>query len=132
MGYNYKYDVSLPLHEIPIFIDDIRKRLSNHPEAFVCNWGHAVDGNLHLNIVTNGKFEEDSQLKNRIEPYIYSSVVQRSGSISAEHGIGQSKRIYQGSYAKNSEVVALMRRMKLLFDPHGILNPGKVLPDPDF
>lgn len=117
------------MQEIPGFIDDVRTQLSNYPEAIVCNWGHVLDGNLHINIISRGNFDENLLLKQSIEPFIYSSVYQRSGSISAEHGIGQSKRKYQGSYAKNNDATNIMRRIKLLLDPHGILNPGKVLPD---
>jgi FAD/FMN-containing dehydrogenase len=100
--------------------------LEHHFDTIICNWGHAVDGNLHLNIVTIGKFDEDSNLKAVIEPFIYSAVRKRSGSISAEHGMGQSKRKYG---QKDVEVATWMGRMKYFFDPRGILNPGKVLPD---
>lgn len=92
------------------------------------NWGHVIDGNIHLNVITPGNYEEDSELKSLLEPFIFEAVVRRGGSISAEHGLGQQKNKYLGTYAKNPEAVSIMKSMKNMFDPHGILNPGKYLP----
>jgi FAD/FMN-containing dehydrogenase len=81
-----------------------------------------------LNIITPGKFEVDSDILNLIEPFIFEFVVERGGSISAEHGLGQSKNDYLGKYAKTPEVLSVMIMLKKSFDPNGILNPGKFLP----
>jgi len=127
-GYNYKYDLSLPLSEYYDIAEEMRDRLSEIPNVLVVNWGHVCDGNLHLNIITPGKFEVDNTVKDLIEPFIFESVVKRGGSISAEHGLGQCKNNYLGKYAKDDATVRVMQSLKKTFDPNGILNPGKFLP----
>jgi|AntRauTorckE5430_2_1112549.scaffolds.fasta_scaffold43537_1 FAD/FMN-containing dehydrogenase len=97
-------------------------------DIVVANWGHVIDGNLHLNVITPGKFEVDIKIKNSIEPFIFEYVVAKGGSISAEHGLGQCKNNYLGKYAKSKAAVAVMRSLKDSFDPNGILNPQKFLP----
>lgn len=86
-----------------------------------------IDGNLHFNVITPGNYELDPEIKNLLEPYLYEAVSRRGGSISAEHGIGQSKNKYL-PIAKPPEVLNLMRTVKNSFDPNGIMNPGKYLP----
>lgn len=127
-GYNYKYDISLPIKDYYKIAEEMRERLFACSQAVVVNWGHVIDGNLHLNVVTPGNFEIDSDILHLIEPYIFESVVRKGGSISAEHGLGQCKNNYLGKYAKSSSVVSVMAILKRNFDPHGILNPGKLLP----
>lgn len=83
------------------------------------------DGNLHLNVTSP---EYDPEIFSLLEPFVYDWVFQRGGSISAEHGLGFRKRNYIG-YSKSSSAVEWMRNLKQLFDPKGILNPYKVLPD---
>ena len=108
----------------------MRERISksNKPDLVVVNWGHVVDGNIHMNIFSPGVFEVDHEAKGIIEPFIFESVVKRGGSISAEHGLGQDKNKYLGKYAKSDAVLSVMRSLKRSFDPNGILNPGKFLP----
>lgn len=105
--------------------------------AGVCSWNTlrlfehkrllfvSGDGNLHLNITSPSK---DPALLAAIEPYVYEWTSQWKGSISAEHGLGLKKRNYI-YYSKPSEAVALMRSIKAMLDPKGILNPYKTLPD---
>ncbi len=126
-GFNYKYDVSLPLSDYYGIAKEMRERLSK-VNVDVVNWGHVIDGNLHLNIITPGQFEIDHEVKKLVEPFIFESVVKRGGSISAEHGLGQCKNNYLGIYAKDEASVAVMKSLKASFDPNGILNPGKFLP----
>jgi FAD/FMN-containing dehydrogenases len=128
IGYNYKYDISLPLSDYYDIVEEMRERLVSKPEALVVNWGHVIDGNLHLNIITPGDFSADEQIIALIEPFIFESVVRRGGSISAEHGLGQSKNNYLGKYAKKDDIVKVMKLLKSIFDPNGIMNPGKFLP----
>lgn len=106
----------------------MRKHLESRPDAILANWGHVIDGNIHINVVTPGVFEEDAGIKALLEPFIFESVLKRGGSISAEHGLGQQKNKYLGKYAKDEQAVSIMRSVKQLFDPNGILNPGKYLP----
>eukprot|EP00554_Chaetoceros_debilis_P012398 CAMPEP_0194121046 /NCGR_PEP_ID=MMETSP0150-20130528/45469_1 /TAXON_ID=122233 /ORGANISM="Chaetoceros debilis, Strain MM31A-1" /LENGTH=465 /DNA_ID=CAMNT_0038813335 /DNA_START=218 /DNA_END=1615 /DNA_ORIENTATION=+ len=127
-GCNYKYDLSLPMKEYYDIAEEMRERLSSRTDIMVVNWGHVIDGNIHLNIITPGKFDVDQEVKDLIEPYIFESVVKRGGSISAEHGLGQCKNNLLGIYAKNDRVLSVMQNLKTFFDPNGICNPGKFLP----
>jgi FAD/FMN-containing dehydrogenase len=128
LGYNYKYDLSLPIPLYYDIVEETRNHLKDRPDAIVVNWGHVIDGNIHLNIITPGVFEEDADLKALLEPFIFEAVIHRGGSISAEHGLGQQKNKYLGKYAKDPQAVQMMKSLKHLFDPNGILNPGKFLP----
>jgi FAD/FMN-containing dehydrogenase len=88
---------------------------------------HAGDGNLHLNVVCP---EQSCAVLAALEPHVFNWVVAAGGSISAEHGIGQHKCNYL-QLQKGSVAVQLMRSIKAVFDPQGILNPHKVLPAAD-
>lgn len=82
------------------------------------------DGNVHLNITVSEFTQEVFQL---IEPYIFEHTSKLKGSISAEHGIGFKKPKFLG-YSKSTEAIQMMKKLKSLMDPNGILNPYKVLP----
>lgn len=127
-GYVYKYDLSLPVAEFDDLVSEIRQRLQGpHSNAIVVNWGHVIDGNIHLNVTTPGIFEKDTEILNQLEPYIFKAVIRRRGSISAEHGLGQCKNNYLGM-CKDDTTLDVMRSIKQLFDPNRIMNPGKYLP----
>lgn len=82
------------------------------------------DGNLHLN-VTAETFS--ASLLGALEPYVYEWTAGQRGSVSAEHGLGFKKKDVLG-YSKPPEALQLMRQLKALLDPKGILNPYKTLP----
>lgn len=127
-GRPYKYDVSLPVDQFELVIADLRERLQEtHPATILGNWGHVMDGNVHMNIVTPGEFEKDASLAARLEPYLIEVIAGHNGSISAEHGLGQDKSVYLDK-VKDANVIETMKSMKKLFDPKGILNPGKYFP----
>jgi len=129
-GCVYKFDVSIPIEDYMDVAWEVERKLLAFMEPSdlaVCVWGHIADGNAHINIVTPGQYEKDSALAKRIETMVYDSVLKRRGSISAEHGLGQSKNEYLGQI-KEKSVLDVMTTMKALFDPHGIMNPGKYLP----
>jgi len=128
MGYNYKYDVSIPISDFESVIQEMKERLKVRPDAMVVNWGHVIDGNLHFNVTTPGDFEENPEILGLIEPYLFEAVVRRGGSISAEHGLGRCKNSYLGSLAKDPVSLDAMLSIKSTFDPNGILNPGKYFP----
>ena len=91
-------------------------------------FGHVGDGNLHYNVsapegVAPDIFVNETGAINRI---VHDSVARFRGSISAEHGLGQSKREEIRRYKSPLEL-ELMRKIKSTLDPHGIMNPGKVL-----
>lgn len=127
-GRPYKYDMSLPINEFDSVVADLRERLSEtHPDALSVNWGHVIDGDLHVNVLVPGEFEKDDTLMARLEPYLIDVVIGHGGSISAEHGLGQDKNMYLDK-VKDANVIETMKSVKKLFDPKGILNPGKYFP----
>lgn len=126
-GYVYKYDVSLPIPDFPLFIKEMRQRLSSYDSIVCTNWGHVIDGNLHFNVVVPGNYEKDENLLATIEPFIFESVIRRGGSISAEHGLGQCKNQYLE--LRDEPILSTMKAIKDMFDPNGIMNPGKYLPN---
>ena len=129
-GKNIKHDVSLPISNIAQFIDAADNALTERfPGVRPVNFGHLGDGNLHYNIArpladyTEASWLEQWQTVNHI---VHSLVAQFSGSISAEHGIGQLKRDEIKDY-KSAVALDLMRKIKASIDPQGIMNPGKVI-----
>lgn len=127
-GHVYKYDVSLPIPEFPHFIEELKESLSATPCCSLdfFNWGHVIDGNLHCNVVCRDDFEANPSLKERIDNNVFDGVQKRGGSISAEHGLGQQKRKYIPKIHQ-PETLSKMYDIKYIFDPNGILNPGKYL-----
>jgi FAD/FMN-containing dehydrogenase len=122
-GAAHKLDVTLPPGELASFMTEIRALVvENRPNAKVWLFGHAGDGNIHVNIT--GVAEDDEA----IDEIVLRAVAERGGSISAEHGIGRAKRRWLHLNRSDDEI-ALFRSIKRAFDPEGILNPGVLLPD---
>jgi len=95
------------------------------PHLAVIGYGHLGDGNLHLNVMSP---QFDQEVLNTLEPWIFERVAALKGSVSAEHGIGRCKTQFL-HLSKSAPMINSMRRLKQLFDPNGILNPYKVLPE---
>ena len=125
VGLVYKYDVSLPLEKMYELVELVRARIDGHPSgAQAVGYGHLGDSNLHLNVtVPEGHNPEILAL---LEPFVFDWTHQSRGSISAEHGVGQCKQAYLPK-TKPAPVLRLMKQLKHMFDPNGILNPYKVL-----
>ncbi|KAF8078463.1 FAD-binding domain-containing protein [Lyophyllum atratum] len=128
-GKPYKYDISIPLSTFQDVIDGTREHLrskgllGDHAVKHVVGYGHVGDGNLHLNVVAESY---TSEIQDALEPYIYEVVASHRGSVSAEHGIGAMKT-HALHYSKSDVSIAWMKKIKEIFDPRGIMNPGKVL-----
>lgn len=122
-GYCFKYDISLPLSHFYEIVPATRERVGDLATR-VCGYGHIGDSNLHLNVSCT---EFNDEIYKRVEPFVYEYVSKLRGSISAEHGIGFLKTKYL-RFSKGGEALVLMKQMKQLMDPNGILNPYKVLP----
>lgn len=132
-GATYKYDVSIPISQMYDIVTEARLILEKrYPDGLierdgkpwkVVGYGHLGDGNLHLNISVPN-YSKDVQ--NILEPWIYDRVAHVGGSISAEHGVGQMKKSALARI-KPTQNLALMRRLKHLLDPNGIMNPSKVI-----
>ncbi len=128
-GPNIKHDVSIPISRISEFIATTDAELERaHRGVRMVTFGHLGDGNLHYNVSAPERVAPDVFVKNTaaINRLVHDSVARFGGSISAEHGLGQLKREEIRRY-KSSLELELMRKIKRTFDPHGIMNPGKVL-----
>ncbi|XP_058976930.1 D-2-hydroxyglutarate dehydrogenase, mitochondrial [Musca domestica] len=121
-GYCFKYDISLPLRSFYDIVKVVEKR-AGHLAKRVTGYGHLGDLNLHLNVSCE---QYSPELYKLLEPFIYEYTAQLKGSVSAEHGIGFLKTKYL-KHSKSAEAINMMRDMKQLLDPNGILNPYKVL-----
>ena len=90
-------------------------------------FGHAGDGNIHVNIMVDPDDADEIARAHDAERVLFEGVVALEGSISGEHGIGFAKAPFLALELSPDEI-ALMKRVKQAFDPHGILNPGKIFP----
>jgi FAD/FMN-containing dehydrogenase len=128
-GASLKHDVSVPVSEVPLLIEEgsalVRALV---PDGEVLGYGHLGDGNLHFNVSQLPGTDTAAFLSHAkpLEHAIFDLVERLGGSISAEHGIG---RLKTAEFARRADPVelALMRDLKRTLDPKGILNPGKVL-----
>jgi FAD/FMN-containing dehydrogenase len=125
-GQVHKFDVSLPLEHYYTLVPELR-RLLPLPDFRVFGFGHVGDGNVHINIVDCVRSDASRASVERVSEFVYGWVVAHGGSVSAEHGIGQLKQKHLDA-SRGSVAVHLMQRLKAIFDPNGILNPGKMLP----
>ena len=125
----YKNDLSVRISDVPEFLDEIDGIVGEHyPDLEVCWYGHIGDGNLHLNILKPDDLSIDAFYErcHRISPALFEAVRARRGSISAEHGVGLLKRDFL-EFSRSPAEIALMRSLKRVFDPNGVMNPGKLL-----
>jgi glycolate oxidase len=118
-------DVVVPRANLPKLINGIKEIGKRYNFNTVC-FGHLGDGNLHVNILKEGLSEEYWNTKvNEGIGEIFKLTVSLGGTLSGEHGIGIAKRPYM-SIALSEVNLNLMRGIKKVFDPNGILNPGKI------
>jgi len=128
-GKQVKHDISVPISRIAEYITATDAELQRaFPGVRLVTFGHLGDGNLHYNIAAPAGADEDAFMARaqEVSRVVHDSVARFSGSISAEHGLGQYKRGEILRYKSPLEM-DLMRRIKAVFDPQGIMNPGKVL-----
>ena len=128
-GLPHKNDVALPVSALAAFCAELEQFFAGrYPgwEMFV--FGHIGDGNLHINVMKpEGLSAEEFRAHTRtVDHELFRLVQAHHGSISAEHGIGLLKKDYL-PYSRTPDELALLRALKRTLDPHGILNPGKVL-----
>jgi FAD/FMN-containing dehydrogenase len=129
-GPNIKHDISIPVSAVAAFVEQADAALLQaFPGAHLVNFGHLGDGNLHYNLqgpagVDPNEFMHGHEA--RANHIVYDVVGAHGGSISAEHGIGALKR-EELAERKSPVALKLMRSIKAALDPHGRLNPGRVL-----
>jgi glycolate oxidase len=118
------HDLVVPRGRVPELFELIDRVRGEH-NLLIPAFGHAGDGNIHVNIMVNPEDPDEMRRAKQAERELFEGVVRLEGSISGEHGIGFSKAPYLG-LELSPEVIALMKRVKHAFDPNGILNPGKL------
>lgn len=124
----YKNDVSVRISAMPAFLAETQGLLQReYPGIDVVWFGHIGDGNLHINVLPPEGMAPDVFVGQceRVTQVLSSVLARHGGSISAEHGIGLVKKPYLLD-TRSVEEVALMRGIKRVLDPKGVLNPGKV------
>ncbi|MCK5572582.1 MAG: FAD-binding oxidoreductase, partial [Bacteroidetes bacterium] len=114
---------------LPELVKGVKDICNRYGLTSIC-YGHAGDGNVHVNILKDKL--ADAAWKNASDGAvreILELTVSLGGTISGEHGIGYSQRSYLGIALSPAEI-QIMRKIKRMFDPNNILNPGKILPEP--
>ena len=125
----YKNDISLKVSCVPRFLLKVQELIEKNYPSFEIVWfGHVGDGNLHLNILRPEEMSADRfKIKCReVNDNIIRVVLELEGSISAEHGIGLLKK-EQLHFTHSQQDIETLKSIKLIFDPDGIMNPGKLL-----
>ena len=120
------HDVVVPRGRVPELFDVIAEMKRTYGLR-VASFGHAGDGNIHVNLMLKPGDAEEAARAKQAERFLFTRVVELEGSISGEHGIGFAKAPYL-PIELSADEIALMKRVKAAFDPNGILNPGKIFP----
>jgi FAD/FMN-containing dehydrogenase len=124
----YKNDISVRISKVPEFLDEMDGILrSEYPDTEVVWFGHIGDGNLHVNILKPSELSSEKFLArcHRVDNKLFAMIEKHGGSISAEHGVGVIKKPYLHHSRSEAEIQA-MKSIKRVFDPDGIMNPGKI------
>ena len=123
----FNHDVVVPKGRIPELFALV-SRIRDAYRLRIPLFGHAGDGNIHVNIMVMPDDPEEIERAHEAEKVLFEGVVALEGSISGEHGIGFSKAPFLPIELSPDEI-SLMKRVKLAFDPHNLLNPGKMFPE---
>jgi FAD/FMN-containing dehydrogenase len=124
----YKNDVSVMISKVPQFMAAVDKTLkSEYPDLDVVWFGHIGDGNLHINILKPKDLAMPDFVKRcqQVDQLLFKHIQNFGGSISAEHGVGLSKKPFL-HFTRSKSEISYMKAIKSVFDPSGIMNPGKI------
>lgn len=121
-------DVVVPVSRMAEFIEGL-ERLARETGIRIVNFGHAGNGNIHVNLLVNPDDADEMSRASRCLEAVFGLVLRLGGTLSGEHGVGLEKRDFVGREL-DATALALMTEIKRCFDPAGILNPGKTLPPP--
>ncbi len=119
-------DVVVPVSRLPALVDGVQDLAREFALPIVC-FGHAGNGNLHVNLLYDPADREQAQRAHAALARVFTLTLSLGGTLSGEHGIGLAKRDFMPQ-ALTPPTLSLMRQLKAVFDPDGILNPGKLLP----
>ena len=124
----YKNDISVRISAVPDFLDEMSSLLTReYPQFDVVWFGHIGDGNLHINVLKPAELADADFVAQceRVTKLLSEVLAHHGGSISAEHGIGLVKKPYLAGTRSPAEI-ELMRGVRRVFDPQGLMNPGKL------
>ena len=124
----YKNDISVSVSKVPDFMNDLEQVLKKAYPAWDVVWfGHIGDGNLHISILRPEKMTKEVFVGEcrKVDLLVFEAVKKYQGSISAEHGVGLTKKAFL-NFTRSQNEIDLMKGIKSIFDPDGILNPGKI------
>lgn len=125
----YKNDISVVVSKVPPFLRDIDEIVTREYPDFEIIWfGHIGDGNLHLNILKPDDLPKEEFFKRcaKVSTWVFEIVEKYQGSVSAEHGVGMTKKPYL-EYTRSAAEIGYMKAVKQVFDPNNVINPGKLL-----
>lgn len=123
-------DIAVPVSRMAELIARLREISKRHGITNV-NFGHAGNGNIHVNLLVDPDNQEQMKQAEPCLREVFQLVLSLDGTLSGEHGVGIEKRPFM-SLEFNQTQLEIMRRIKRQFDPKGILNPGKLLPNESF
>ncbi|MGB1090611.1 MAG: FAD-binding oxidoreductase [Oceanobacter sp.] len=125
----YKNDLSVVVSKVPEFLQEVEEVVvREYPDFEIVWFGHIGDGNLHLNILKPDDLakEEFFERCGKVSKWVFEITEKYDGSVSAEHGVGLTKKPYL-HYSRSEAELDYMKSIKLVFDPNNVMNPGKVL-----
>ncbi len=124
----YKNDISVRISKVPEFLIEMDEILvKNYPDFKICWFGHIGDGNLHINILKPENLSSEEFVKRckQVDDHLFNMIERFQGSVSAEHGVGLTKKAVL-HHSKSLEEIEIMRQIKKVLDPDQIMNPGKI------
>lgn len=129
LGTSIKHDIATPISNVAGFVTECAAALkARFPDIRIVCFGHLGDGSLHYNTFLPGIMgNEVYEYEDIINTIVYEHILKHQGTIAAEHGIGEIKNHWLPRVRTESEI-SLMRAVKAQLDPHGIMNPDKLLP----
>jgi len=124
----YKNDISVKVSKVPEFLQEVDSLVTSaYPDFEIIWFGHIGDGNIHLNILKPDALAAEAFFQEcaKVSDLVFEIVAKHGGSISAEHGVGLLKKPFL-HYSRSAAEIATMKAIKKIFDPKGIMNPGKL------
>jgi FAD/FMN-containing dehydrogenase len=125
LGVSIELDVAVPRSELVALVEGVR-RIATAAALHPFCYGHAADGNLHVRLLREGREGAGSKVFDEAVTAIYAEAVRLGGTITAEHGVGLILRELL-PLRRDAPFLSAMRAIKQALDPHGILNPGKMI-----